>query len=541
MLKNKKIIIIAAAVLAAIIMVILGIIFQILPARDIATRYAPMAEAFANGQWMYAFHPRIQPLQTVSGGIISYLFQCDGFMALKIASMLWFFAGAFICWKLFRELYNDHSWIAFAATSFYLIFPYNIQMAHSGLRESAKGTILLLAAWALVKIAHDTKRFNGYILLGLSCFLAILSRADMILVALSVVFFGLVLEFRENKYPLRSLIASAAAGAALLLNSFLNWRFYGHAVPDSRFIKPFMKILGHPTLFTDILLITVMMMLLMIIAAFITKVLLRKISVGYFILAAFVLTVIMSILSAMNDPVNTPGEFLKDILKGCYHIVGILSLLVILYRLHQKKLTTCELLVCLVFLSNLFFNILPMQICHKKLYVSSRYIFPAVSLLAGFFVIGIYEIYQLLQKKLPQKLCDAALILTCIGISIGFIIHACQPLQRQYTKKKHVQMQNGILQLANVIRNNYSGKKYREVPTELEIYHSSKAPEIVFSDNSHKITVAAYLAGGQTSANLNRADFYVGTEQPKLSDKRMTYLAEINFGKETFKIWKLNK
>ena len=134
--KKKSVLI--SSVVSSILLVSIGIIFNDIPVRDVAHRYAPMSEAFANGNWQYAFHPRIQCLQTVSGGIFAWIFQCNGFLALQIVSALFFLAGAWLAWKLFREIYQDKPYIATAAVAFYLIFPYNIHMAYSGLRESAK-------------------------------------------------------------------------------------------------------------------------------------------------------------------------------------------------------------------------------------------------------------------------------------------------------------------------------------------------------------------------------------------------------------------
>ena len=39
--------------------------------RDTAVRYAPMADAFAAGNWEYAFHPRVNCLHPLISGIIT--------------------------------------------------------------------------------------------------------------------------------------------------------------------------------------------------------------------------------------------------------------------------------------------------------------------------------------------------------------------------------------------------------------------------------------------------------------------------------------
>lgn len=539
--QNRLPLVIAVTLMIATINVVLGCFLHEIPDRDVAARYAPMAEFFASGEWEYAFHPRIQMLQPLTGGIIAFLFKCNGFTALKIASMLWFIGGAFVCWKLFRELYKERSWVVVAATVFYLIFPYSMHVAYTGLRDSAKCTLLLLLAWALVKICHNVKQSSGYVLLGIGCFLSVICRADMILIGTVALFYGIVLECKEKKYPILSLIPIVIISVAYLFSSFINWYFSGHAMPDFRLAVVFTRLFNRPAQIADILLAVTVIMIFLVVVAKVTEKLIKKISVGYFVSIVLFLTFLISIYTGIKDPHHSVWEFLESFVKGCYHIVGILSLLVVFYRWYQKKLTTGEVVISLVFLANLFLNILPMQIFHKALYVSSRYLYPAVPLLAGFFVIGIFELYRILQKKFSLKLCNAVLILICCTFCITFLFHANQPLLRQFTRKKNMQMRSGILKLASAIKNNYKGEKYRKGSFELHTYNSPKAPEVVFSDNDHKMTAAAYLAGGKNTNKIAGADFFVGKQYPKEFRQKVEFVALINFGKESLNLWRIIK
>ena len=117
MLFNRKYAVILALVLSQVL-VLAGIFLNDIPTRDVAARYALMSEAFANGDWQYAFHPRLQLLQPVAGGIVAWIFHCNGFTALKIASALFFLAGILPVWKLFREIYGDKTSIT---PSFFVI------------------------------------------------------------------------------------------------------------------------------------------------------------------------------------------------------------------------------------------------------------------------------------------------------------------------------------------------------------------------------------------------------------------------------------
>ena len=88
--------ILATAIIAAALFSGIAVWLNYLPLRDVATRYAPMAEAFAEGNFAYAFHPRVPPLQVICGGVVAWIFRCNGFIALKTVSALWF-TGSILC------------------------------------------------------------------------------------------------------------------------------------------------------------------------------------------------------------------------------------------------------------------------------------------------------------------------------------------------------------------------------------------------------------------------------------------------------------
>ena len=111
------------AVTAAILSSGVAVWLNYLPLRDVATRYAPMAEAFAEGNWDYAFHPRVPPLQVICGGIIAWLFNCNGFIALKITSAIWFTASIFMCFALFNAVDKERKMSAALAALCLAFYP----------------------------------------------------------------------------------------------------------------------------------------------------------------------------------------------------------------------------------------------------------------------------------------------------------------------------------------------------------------------------------------------------------------------------------
>lgn len=74
------------------------------PPVDVASRYVPMATAFADGNWAYAFHPRVPVLFPVLGGGFVFLTGCDGFFGVKLASTLLFALAVFPLFALFLRI-----------------------------------------------------------------------------------------------------------------------------------------------------------------------------------------------------------------------------------------------------------------------------------------------------------------------------------------------------------------------------------------------------------------------------------------------------
>ena len=71
----------------ALLIAALTAILNPLPANDVVARYAPAAEAFAAGDWQYAFHPRFGVYFTAFSGIFVWLTGVDGVIACKIVSI----------------------------------------------------------------------------------------------------------------------------------------------------------------------------------------------------------------------------------------------------------------------------------------------------------------------------------------------------------------------------------------------------------------------------------------------------------------------
>lgn len=535
---NRKYAVILALVLSQVL-VLAGIFLNDIPTRDVASRYALMSEAFANGDWQYAFHPRIQLLQPVAGGIVAWIFHCNGFTALKIASALFFLAGILPVWKLFREIYGDKTSIVSGTVIFYLLLPYNIHMAYSGLRESAKTFILLLIAYGLVRIYRNIRLTSGYVVLGFGGALAVICRADMIMSGIFLLWIGMILECRATLFPRRSFISAGLTGVAVLGSSLINCSVSGHAMPDFRFARLFEQVMMHPGQFSDILIITVIAILIMAAGATIAALVLRKVHAAFFIAGMLLVMTATSIYTFYNADKPKLGEFIESCIYGNGKAIGIFSFLTVIYLVYRKRFSSEDFLLILVLLANMFFNIVPMEIFHKTLYVSDRYIFPAIPLAAGFFVIGIHELYQMFKEKLGEQRAHSVLVFACAAISIGFVIHAAQPTFKDYTRKKRIEMRNGIKTLKNSLCSDYNGKPHKRTVFSIERYMSTKAPFVLFDDTS-KITVAAYLSGGsEVTYSVPNPDYFVGNLLPARFKGKAKLVTEVDFGNFSKKLWRI--
>jgi hypothetical protein len=206
-----------------------------IPVRDVGLRFAPMAEAFASGDWSFAFHPRVPPLFPVSAGILAYVFGLGGFTAAKIASSLFFAAGVFPLFGVFRRVFDLRT--ALLGALLYALCSHLLRLASSGLRESAKGFAFILAIYGLICLYQRRERLLAYIWLAIGSALLTLCRAEGLLFALIFLGFAGLLEFwRMGKphLPWRSGLAFLLGFSLITPALMFNYHVLGYLVPEGR-------------------------------------------------------------------------------------------------------------------------------------------------------------------------------------------------------------------------------------------------------------------------------------------------------------------
>lgn len=189
---------------------------------DTMNRYAPMADAFAAGDWFHAFHPRFGVLFSVLTGLFATLgFRGD--QASQIAAIGFLAFSAIPAWHIMRRVFDDK--VACITAALILLMPEYFVYAVDGLRDTARTFAALLIAYTFVAVKREW-------VLALGVFIMATLRTDMQFLAIIVVGAWTILSIRQKNYkaiwlPLGSLLL------ALLICSIMVYSFTGLFLPNA--------------------------------------------------------------------------------------------------------------------------------------------------------------------------------------------------------------------------------------------------------------------------------------------------------------------
>ena len=543
-LSHRKEILFAASMLV-LLALIECVYLKDIPYRDVAHRYIPMAEAFAAGDFQFAFHPRIPPLQPLCGGIVAKCSGVDAYLGLKIASAIWHLAGGVLIWLLFRTVYPDDRRTALFGTLLYGFFPYMFHMAYSGMRESAKCTVLILLALALVRCLRTPSRWRDYLLLGIAAGLGGLIRAEMSAVGMFCIFCAAVFESVSGGPPRRSAFATVVALCPLMANALVNYRFFGHAMPDSHFAWLFVKHLGRAAVPGDALAAAAGIAVLLPAAAYAAARLFRRIPVGYFWGGALFVTAAMTVFTALTGAdrgiPGTLGGFFLAVISGMYYFVVPVGLVHVGRQIYLRKFTSAEHAILLVAAANFLLSVLQAQIFSRILTISSRYLFPATPLFFGFFLLGWEDIYRWLQRFLPKWCTAVILALSIAGLCAMYISHLPQPLYREHHASSHVEDTAAIREICRLMRQDQGRAIPRRNAVSPWVYRRRSSPNILFRAHP-RISVATYFLGWTLVESPAEADYIVSKKLPRGIDPRNAHLlGRVGRRKLLLNVWRIDR
>lgn len=452
-----------------------------LPLRDVLSRYAPMAQAFGEGRWQEVLHPRIPPLQQTAGGLLAWSTGCNGFLAVKLASTLFFVATLLPLYGIWRQIF-PHRIVLFGLLLF-VFCSQLLRLASSGLRESGKGFAFALAVYGLLVIYRERRRFAGYLLLGLAAGLLMLIKEDCVLYAAVFWLAALILLLadsgRRRSWP------KAVAGlflSLLLVLPYLvyNYRTVGYPVPGGRFaalVMHFQK--PAPSLVT-----------------------------GENLPSVPPPAVIPSQFAATG--LEESLDFADGLLNGFFPLYAVIALPVIVFRIRRRRWQPEETLLLAAVLGHALLLCLQILLFDRYLYVSRRYLLPVSGLFFIWTAVGLLTFAGWLRRRLTPRTARRTIAVGYTILLVGLYADALLPQWKQRVDPKHCLHRQAVLTLAAWIRDDYRGPQRNDCGSfDLRCYRSNRRPLVT----GPALPELGYLAGGEAVETFSpNADYQIDEE-----------------------------
>ena len=195
-------------------------------AADMVIRYAPMADAFARGEWYYAYHPRFGVLFMTLSGSVAWLTGLDGIHACQISAILLLSLSAVPVWCLTRAVFDEcAAWVAAVMT---LVATEVFVYAIDGLRDTGRTLGMALCAFAFVR------NRSWAMALGL----LVLSTLRTDLMSVSGVLLGVWWLWKLYRREWKSLLLPTIAWSlGIFLMCALNHAYTGSWLPVGKMVK----------------------------------------------------------------------------------------------------------------------------------------------------------------------------------------------------------------------------------------------------------------------------------------------------------------
>lgn len=193
---------------------------------DTMNRYAPMADAFAAGDWFHAFHPRFGVLFQILTGTLAW-FGLRGDQACQVVAIGFLAASAIPAWYLMRRVFDEK--VASITAALILLMPEYFVFAIDGLRDTAR-------TFAALMIAYSFVSFKRSWVMAIGVFVMASLRTDMQFVAILAVIAWTVMAIRRQAYkeivcPILALLVG------LLACSIMVYAYTGIFLPNAHAVN----------------------------------------------------------------------------------------------------------------------------------------------------------------------------------------------------------------------------------------------------------------------------------------------------------------
>lgn len=196
---------------------------------DTMSRYAPMADAFARGEWQLAFHPRFGVLFQCVAGSLAFLGLPGDVACQATAIGMLMLAGVAMWFVSYRLFGREAAWWTFALVVLCDVFLGN---AMDGLRDPVK-----CLSFALLGLGIVDRRGVWF---GLGLFVLITLVSYGFAVGCASLLFWLAWQVVPSQAPVSRWSAILIPTGFLLLGTFcvtvMVWAYSGEWVPAPQFI-----------------------------------------------------------------------------------------------------------------------------------------------------------------------------------------------------------------------------------------------------------------------------------------------------------------
>ena len=519
-----------------------------IPQRDIANRYAPMAEAFARGDFLYAFHPRCQMLHTSIAGIIAFCCGCDGYMACKISSFLFFALSAiplfFLCRRIFGSRIAAGAVLLFAFAS-----PLLSILAISGLRDAAKMFTLLLIAHALTRIVQERQNIWNYVYAGAGCGLGVCVRNEMLLVAAFTLFICGLLDRASHRWIGRSLTGVGTAVVISCAELIANYGVSGLAIPAARYRTLFLQIFKVEPTWIPMIFYAVIPACLLYIAGVYTVSKIASFRKGKACMITILVILVVAlfyrihVLASANP--ERAGIFVNSIMLGLTWSFFPAAVTGAVFRFLFRRWSQEETVIAVLFILTNLTAIVSIILHDNYLFVSKRYLLPAVPLLLPWSWYAWEQIWKLFHEKLHIPYTTLLRRITAAVLILLSLYSTYRERIKDQIRPKQIRLHQTIKTIAGRIRQ----EKYSFYTPELDLLHyKSNVRPLVYLDCHSKLTPAVYLGGGSTTPDPSAMDLLVTTAGKTGTQlkKQFPFIQEIKrrgdripFGKEKLQLWEV--
>lgn len=528
--------------LAALLIAVPFAWFADVPERDVACRYASMAEAFAAGSWTYAFHPRIPALFPAVCGVLVRLLGISGFSAAKVVSTACFAATVFPLFGVMRRFFGDR--IAAGSLLVYIVNPFLLRLSSTGLRETMKCLFLVMIVHAILLIRDRPGSPARYLYLGVCAGCAMITRSEMILFCGLVLFCMMVRETHAKleqhrgpaeagadanagtkslPLPLCSLAGTLLAAGFVFIPAVVNRAVFGIPTPEVRFLGLFEAAFGRAPTLADAAAIAVLAPFAMAAAALALGTAFSGkrlkpflIVVSSLVAAAYIAIFVWQMLRYGYRP-ESVKEFLFSFERAFDPLWTIPAVIGLAARIRGREYAAGESLLLAFIVIHTVIVTGQVMLFDRTLTISVRYMIPVTPLGFGWTFCGITVVAGLLGRYIPHVAERTALSVLLVAYVAGALFHCFGPILKDYFEPRHKAVRLGTLRLAEYFRANRPARS-RAVPPPVDLmdYEGCAAPGVLFERTS-KNSVSAYLAGGRGVRDPEHADFYVAG--PALPDE----------------------